>query len=201
MPKVKIPRKSTAVDMTAMCDVAFLLLTFFILTTKFKPQEVVQIDIPAAVAQTPLPESNILKFEIAPDGKVFFGLDKQQDRVGLLNRLSSKYKIPISDKHREEFKLVELWGMDIKNLPQFLDMEANVRAKVKQPGLSVDSLGNSVQIEDLILFSRLENDSLRIAIKGDKNTPYKDFDKVVKALKNQKIHKFNIITSAKNRQE
>ena len=29
MPKVKIPRKSTAVDMTAMCDVAFLLLSFF----------------------------------------------------------------------------------------------------------------------------------------------------------------------------
>ena len=35
MPKVKIPRKSTAVDMTAMCDVAFLLLTFFMLTSNF----------------------------------------------------------------------------------------------------------------------------------------------------------------------
>ncbi|MEY4291989.1 MAG: hypothetical protein RIQ61_366, partial [Bacteroidota bacterium] len=33
MPKVKIPRKSTVVDMTAMCDVAFLLLTFFMLAT------------------------------------------------------------------------------------------------------------------------------------------------------------------------
>lgn len=28
MPKVKIPRKSTTIDMTAMVDVSFLLLTF-----------------------------------------------------------------------------------------------------------------------------------------------------------------------------
>ncbi|MFM7710399.1 MAG: biopolymer transporter ExbD, partial [Ferruginibacter sp.] len=34
MPKIKIPRKSTNIDMTAMCDVAFLLLSFFILATK-----------------------------------------------------------------------------------------------------------------------------------------------------------------------
>ena len=39
MPKVKVPRKSTNIDMTAMCDVSFLLLTFFMLTTKFKADE------------------------------------------------------------------------------------------------------------------------------------------------------------------
>ncbi|RPI68323.1 MAG: biopolymer transporter ExbD, partial [Ignavibacteriales bacterium] len=39
MPKVKVPRKSTLIDMTAMCDVAFLLLTFFMLTTQFKSDE------------------------------------------------------------------------------------------------------------------------------------------------------------------
>ena len=37
MARAKIKRGSTTVDMTAMCDVAFLLLTFFILATKFKP--------------------------------------------------------------------------------------------------------------------------------------------------------------------
>ena len=36
MPRVKVARKSTAIDMTAMCDVAFLLLTFFILSAKPK---------------------------------------------------------------------------------------------------------------------------------------------------------------------
>ena len=39
MARAKIPRKSTNIDMTAMCDVAFLLLSFFILATKFKPRK------------------------------------------------------------------------------------------------------------------------------------------------------------------
>jgi biopolymer transport protein ExbD len=54
MPKVKIPRKSTSIDMTAMCDVSFLLLTFFMLTSKFRPPEVVPIDLPNARSQTKL---------------------------------------------------------------------------------------------------------------------------------------------------
>ena len=87
MPKVKVPRKSTAVDMTAMCDVAFLLLTFFILTTKFKPQEAVQIDIPASTAQIPLPDKDILKFDIAKDGRVFFGVDDQNTRLLILDEI------------------------------------------------------------------------------------------------------------------
>ena len=60
MPKVKIPRKSTTIDMTAMCDVAFLLLTFFMLTTKFKPDEAIKVEIPASVAETKLPDKDIL---------------------------------------------------------------------------------------------------------------------------------------------
>jgi biopolymer transport protein ExbD len=34
MPKIKVKRKGTWIDMTAMTDVAFLLLTFFMLTAK-----------------------------------------------------------------------------------------------------------------------------------------------------------------------
>lgn len=201
MPKVKIPRKSTAVDMTAMCDVAFLLLTFFILTTKFKPQEAVQIDIPPSTAQIPLPDKDIMKFEIAPDGRIYFGLDDQNTRLKLLDRLSKEYSIPFSVEQKDAFKTLEIWGMDIKQLPAFLSKEANERAKFKHPGLKIDTIGGEHQVEDLILFSRQENPELRIAIKGDKNTEYKSFDKLIKALQNRKVNKFNIITSAKGKQE
>lgn len=200
MPKVKIPRKSTAIDMTAMCDVAFLLLTFFILTTKFRAAEVVQIDIPSSTARIPIPDKDIMMFNIAPDGRIFFGLDDQITRLKLLERLSTQYQLTFTPKQKDAFRTLELWGMDIRALPAFLDKEPNERASIQQPGLKIDTTGGA-QIEDLILFSRQENNLLRIAIKGDKTTEYKSFDKLIEALQNRKVNKFNIITSARAAKE
>jgi len=201
MPKVKIPRKSTAIDMTAMCDVAFLLLTFFILTTKFRAQEVVQIDIPSSTAQIPIPDRDIMLFQIAPDGRLFFGLDDQPTRLKLLDRLSSEYSLPLSEKQKDAFRTLEVWGMDIRSLPEFLDKDPNERARLQQPGLTIDTTGGNHQVEDLILFSRQENHNLRIAIKADKTTEYRNFDKLIRALQNRKVNKFNLITSARTAKE
>jgi biopolymer transport protein ExbD len=187
--------------MTAMCDVAFLLLTFFILTTKFRPQEAVQIDIPASTAQIPIPERDILMFQISPDGRLFFGLDDQPTRLKLLDRLGATYGITFSDKQKDAFRTLETWGMDIRALPDFLDKSVSERAAIKQPGLTIDTTGGQHQVEDLILFSRQENNNLRIAIKGDKATEYRHFDRLIDALQNRKVNKFNLITSAKSAQE
>ncbi len=200
MPKVKIPRKSTAIDMTAMCDVAFLLLTFFILTTKFRAAEVVQIDIPSSTAQIPIPDKDIMMFNISPDGRMFFGLDDQNTRLKLLDRLIERYGLQIDPKQRDAFRTLELWGMDVMNLPDFLKKDPNERAHIIQPGLKIDTTGGA-QIEDLILFSRKENNNLRIAIKCDKTTEYKAFDKLIEALQNRKVNKFNLITSARTAKE
>ncbi|MCC6752685.1 MAG: biopolymer transporter ExbD [Saprospiraceae bacterium] len=201
MPKVKVPRKSTTIDMTAMCDVAFLLLTFFILTTKFRPQEVVEIDIPSSTAQIPIPDRDIMMFQIAPDGKVFFGLDDQNTRLKLLSRLEEGYGLKFTDDQKDAFRLAELWGMDIRELPGYLSLDANSRAKYQHPGLRIDTTGGEHQLEDLILWSRQENNNLRIAIKADKTTEYKAFDAVIEALQNRKVNRFNLITSARSAQE
>jgi biopolymer transport protein ExbD len=197
MPKLKVPRKSTAVDMTAMCDVAFLLLTFFILTTKFKPTEAVQVDIPPSQAQFPLPDKDIMKFEMSKDGAMYFGLDDQNTRLNLLSTLDETYKLGLNAAQKEAFRTIDIWGMDIKALPGFLSLSATDRAAFKQPGLKIDTTGAEHQVEDLILFSRRANPNLRIAIKGDKATEYKNFDKLIQALQSQKVNRFNIITSAK----
>ena len=201
MPKVKIPRKSTAIDMTAMCDVAFLLLTFFILTTKFRPQEAVQIDIPSSTAQIPIPDRDIMMFQIAPDGRLFFGLDDQNTRLRVLDRLAQQYSFTLTAEQQDAFRTLEIWGMDIRALPDFLSKTPEQRATIQQPGLVIDTIGGQHQVEDLILISRQENNNLRIAIKGDKATEYRHFDKLIQALQNRKVNKFNLITSARSAKE
>lgn len=187
--------------MTAMCDVAFLLLTFFILTTKFRPQEAVNIDIPASTAQIPIPEKDIMMFQIAPDGRIFFGVDDQNTRLKLLDRLATTYELNFTPEQKDAFRLIESWGVDIRALPDYLSMSPEQRGAFNQPGLNIDTTGGQHQVEDLILFSRQENNNLRIAIKGDKTTEYRYFDKLIQALQNRKVNKFNIITSAKTAQE
>lgn len=205
MPKVKVPRKSTAIDMTAMCDVAFLLLTFFILTTKFRAPEAVQIDIPSSTAQIPIPDKNLIQFDIAPDGRVFFSLENQKVRESLINRIAQEYKLDLNAQQIKNFTLTDLWGMDINKLPDFLKKNANERANEQMPGIKVDTSGGDPQLRNLILWSRQEaardEVELRIAIKADKATDYKTFDKVIQTLQDVKVNRFNLITSAKQGKE
>src|ERR1700759_1928718 len=79
MARPKIPRKSTTVDMTAMCDVAFLLLSFFILTTKPKPSEAVPISTPTSVANKFVPDKNVLMISLNNEGHVYLSFSENTD--------------------------------------------------------------------------------------------------------------------------
>ena len=86
MPKVKIPRKSTVQDMAPMCDMAFLLLNFFILTSNFTQKEPAIIDTPKSISEIKIPETNVMKILVDDKGKVFWGIDKQADRIEVLRK-------------------------------------------------------------------------------------------------------------------
>jgi biopolymer transport protein ExbD len=77
MPKFKPHRQGVRIDMTPLVDVAFLLLTFFMLTTQFKPQEEVSIVLPASHSDNKLPESDVVTINLAQDGRIFLGVDSQ----------------------------------------------------------------------------------------------------------------------------
>ena len=118
MPKVKVPRKSTAVDMTAMTDVAFLLLTFFILTTQFKPDEPVMVDTPSSVSEEKLMESNMMQVLVDVKGRVFFNCDGPSYRKDLLEKLGQKYKINFSEDEKEMFSNLQTIGMPMTKLKE-----------------------------------------------------------------------------------
>jgi biopolymer transport protein ExbD len=91
MPKHKKKRLGTRIDMTPMVDVAMLLLTFFMMTTQFKPPEDVEVTIPASHSMFKLPESHIMMVYVNKEGKIYLGVDAQ----GLMERLfgaGSKFK-------------------------------------------------------------------------------------------------------------
>src|SRR5688572_27835460 len=93
MAKIKIQRNQPSLDMTPMVDLAFLLVTFFMLTTKFAPDEAMIIDMPTSVSEIKLPDTDILTITISKDGIVFFNMDGQYNRSILLSKIAYKYKL------------------------------------------------------------------------------------------------------------
>lgn len=193
MPKVKVPRKSTSVDMTAMTDVAFLLLTFFMLATKFKPDEPVVVDTPSSVSQILLPESDVILLTVDKDGRVFFGVDGQQTKEQLIQKMGERYKITFTPNQIKEFSLLSTFGVPIAKLPALLDMKSEARLKATQEGIPTDSLNN--ELADWIWQTRLLNKDVRVAIKGDGELAYPKVKQVIATLQDKKVNRFNLITN------
>jgi biopolymer transport protein ExbD len=193
MGKIKPHRTPPSLDMTPMVDLAFLLVTFFMLTTKFAPEEPVTVDTPSSTSEFKLPETDILTITIAKDGAVFFNMDGKYNRADLLKNIGEKYQINFSDEEVSRFAVLSSFGLPIGNLKEYLHMSQEQRTEVKQPGIPVDSLNN--QLQDWIIFSRMTNPRLRIAIKGDSDSNYPVVKKVLNTLIDNHVNRFNLITN------
>ena len=193
MSKVKIPRKSTVVDMTAMTDVAFLLLTFFMLATKFKADEPVTVTTPSSISEIKLPETDILLLTIDKDSKVYFSMDGDQNRITLLEKMAEKYKLTFTPEQKKSFSLLSSFGVSIKQLGSYLDMDAEKRKSYKQEGIPSDSLNN--ELADWVLQARYTNKDLRVAVKGDGEAGCPVVKQVIATLQDKKVNRFNFITS------
>jgi biopolymer transport protein ExbD len=206
MAKVKMSKKSTTIDMTAMCDVAFLLLTFFILTATAKVPEPLPVDTPSSTVQSKLPDTDLAMLTVGKsDGKeqVFFGVKGKEIRMATLDYMAQKYKMTFTDQERTQFSLVDEFGVPIEGLKQLLSMKSADRAKKGvQPGIPCDSLNN--QLQDWIQYARKANidvnqKELQFAIKGDAKEEYPQIKKVMDILQDQKINSFNLVTGLRGK--
>lgn len=193
---IKTKKKAGSTDMTAMCDVAFLLLSFFVMTATAKIPEALPVDTPSSTVQTKLPESDLATITIGK-GRVFFDLKGRDIRKKTLELMGQKYGIAFSESDTQEFALMESFGVPIQSLKQIIDMKAADRSKVEQPGIPKDSLDN--QLKEWIYNARIANievadKELQIAIKGDAKEEYETIRKVMDILQDQKINNFNLVT-------
>ena len=205
MPK-HLPKRSTpTIDMTAMCDVAFLLLTFFMLTAKAKPQETVVIDTPSSISQTKLPDAGTLTILLAPDGRTFVDMAGRQNPQRLFGQMNQPPPICFYGKGKMKFANSGSFGVPFNRLKQWLNMENAEREKIST-GIPIDTADvNKSELAEWIHNARLAQFRMKqegvvkeeyvMVVKADKDTPYPAVQKVINTLVDINVNKFNLITN------
>ncbi len=201
MPKAKLPRKSTHIDMTAMCDVAFLLLTFFMLATKFKPDEPVVVKTPSSISEIILPDVDVMLLTVDAKGRIFFSIDNKLKRKELINDISSVRNLNLTEQEKTAFALGSSIGIPFNQLKSYLAAppEQQKEMDVNAPGVGVDTsvLSPANELAEWVKSARMSNPKLRICIKADGDASYPNVQKIIKTLEGWKIFKFNLITNLK----
>jgi biopolymer transport protein ExbD len=200
MAKAKVKRSSTSIDMTAMCDVSFLLLTFFILTATARQPDPLEIATPSSSVQYKLPDRGVVVVSIGK-GKVFLEIVGQDVKRAALQKMSSVYNIDFTEEEYKRFGVVGAFGVPIGNMKQFLAMDGPAREKSGiQTGIPLDSTKNN-ELFNWLKEARQSNAEiyqvdLNAAIKADAKTEYPVVRRVIDVFQNQKINKFSLITSS-----
>lgn len=197
MPKVKAKRQSVSLDMTAMCDVAFLLLTFFMLTAKFRPEEAVTITPPSSISEKPLStKDGMLMVSVSPEGGVYLATDDQMAREFMLERMANRYGVAITAEMKKNFMASEIVGYPLGAMRQVLNMKPS-EAKALSKGIPIDSSNN--ELSYWVGYAKLSNPELKVAIKGDQNSNYKVFADIIGTLQAQNINIFQLVTGPENK--
>jgi biopolymer transport protein ExbD len=183
--------------MTPMVDLAFLLVTFFMLTTKFAPEDVVMVDTPSSTSDLKLPDTNLITLSVDKDGKTYFALDSEPAKILMLEKVGAKYGISFTPQQKKRFGQMTSFGVPIQQLGSLLDRSKEEIKTVKQPGIPTDSTNN--QIIDWVIQGRAANQQLfkkpvYIAIKGDNNADVPTVRKLIKYMQDKDINRFNLIT-------
>ena len=209
MPKIKVKRKSTFIDMTAMSDVTVLLLTFFMLTSTFLKKEPVQVATPGSVSDIKIPDKNVFSILISPKGQVFLDIDPiTQDgtnnaREDVLNKMAEAYNIQLTPKEISEFRNGTSFGVPMANFKQFMAMQSEERDRILMNyGVPADSTQTRNEFKDWVQAARaIKGKDMVIAIKSDKETPYSSIKDVMNTLLDLDENRYNLITSLRELKE
>ncbi len=231
MGKVKIKKKSTHIDMTAMSDVTVLLLTFFMLTSTFLQKEPVQVITPPSVSEEKVPDEKLVQVLIAPDGKVYMALTGAKDstqlstekfRTEVLKKVYGEYTSthpsakPLTVQQVTEFSRLGTFGVPMSKLNEWLSMSMEKRDEfLKNDGgipiqLSIkDGPKNEFQtwltaIKAVMQEAGLGKDltgGQGVAIKAGQDSPYSLVQVVMDNLQTERLNKFTLMTSLKVEEE
>jgi biopolymer transport protein ExbD len=203
MARPKIARKSTAVDMTAMCDVAFLLLSFFILTTKPKPSEAVPISTPKSVANKFVPDKNVVMISLNSDGKVYLSVGEnasdRQKKQAMLEDVNQRNSLGLSSSEIATLTKQPFIGVPLAQLKQQAHLQPDQITSKVLPGIPSQDTTNNQMIEWIRAAANAwQGSHMDLILKGDNVAKYPVFKNILTAFKKNEQFKFQMVTNQAN---
>lgn len=202
MPKVKVPRKSTNIDMTAMCDVAFLLLSFFILTTKFKPTEALTVTTPKSVQTKPAEQKDVVLITLDKEGRAYFSVGDENpgEKAEVIDVVDQLKGLNLTAQEKAAFKKGGSYvGVPFSQLKSYLQLNEDQLKAFKAPGIPTqDTLNNEMITWVRAAATAFQNKKMNLLVKGDNDAKYPSFKGVIDAFKKNEIFKFQMWTDPEN---
>ncbi len=196
MPSVKIKKHIPQNDMTPFVDVAFLILSFFMLATKFKPEEPIEVTTPNSVSSIVLPEKDAFMVSVDKEGRAFVSVDNPEFRQVLIQNLNTTRNLGLTPAEMKAFINAPSVGVPFNQLKNLLAMDPEQAKKVKQPGVPcADSTGGELYFWVRDALSAYSGRKLNLLIKADNDTKYPDFKNILNAFKKNDQNKFLLVTS------
>ncbi len=110
--KVRAKRSSTRIDMTPMVDLAFLLLTFFVMTTTLNKPQAMQINMPDKPKEDDKPpevnEKNVLTLVLGENDKIYWYMGITDPKVEVADFSATGIRKVLLEKKAELPKLIVL---------------------------------------------------------------------------------------------
>lgn len=203
MPKIKMPRSSPSLDMTPMVDLAFLLVTFFMLTAQFRPEEAVAVDTPSSTSQSPIPTENLMTIIVDSAGRVFWDFTDKKVRTAVVKEMANRYHLQLTEDEVARFTNLNAIGIPVQQLPAYLDLNNATERKevdLQSRGIPIEDGNNQlldwIRVTQLIFSSEADGKNPLVALKGDGNVDYATINKVIKIFQGPtiKINRFKMIT-------
>lgn len=214
MPKVQMPKSNPSLDMTPMVDLAFLLVTFFMLTSSFRTPEPVLVDPPTSTTQIEIPKQ-VMLITVDQKGRAFIDLTNPAVKSKVFEKVCKQMDVKVSAEDVKKFAGVGAFGLKAAQIPDFLEMESADRTKLDQPGVPYDTTGKKSELYWWAYYARIEahndykareeeakqrklpfdkSNYLQFAVKADGEARYDVVKHVIQVFRDAKVKQFQMIT-------